>query len=199
MATANGCNVLFPTEPLPARVAICIAQDEAFNFYYPDNLDLLHAWGARLVPFSLLRDRRLPEGIAALYIGGGFPELFAEDLAANQSLHAEIPRAAAAEMPIYAECGGLMYLSEGIVDFAGERHRMVGLVPAWSAMMKKRLTLGTGSCAGAWIRRFFGEAKPRGGTSFTGRCSKQHFRPTTPPTTSSRRPFPTRVLRKGTF
>jgi len=133
---------LFPAVPLPARSAIGIAQDEAFNFYYPDNLDLLRAWGARLVPFSPLHDRTLPEEIDALYLGGGFPELFARDLAANQSLHDEIRRAAAAEMPIYAECGGLMYLSEGIVDFAEERHRMVGLVPVWSAMVRKRLTLG---------------------------------------------------------
>lgn len=133
---------LFPAVPVHPRVAIGIARDEAFSFYYPDNLDLLQAHGARLVPFSPLHDRKLPEGIDALYLGGGFPELFAKDLAVNQPLHAEIRRAAGTGMPIYAECGGLMYLSEGIVDFAGERHCMVGLVPAWSAMVKKRLTLG---------------------------------------------------------
>jgi cobyrinic acid a,c-diamide synthase len=135
-------STLFPAAPLPLEVAIGIAQDEAFNFYYPDNLDLLQAWGARLVPFSPLHDQTLPEGLAALYLGGGFPELFAKDLAANQSLHAAIRRVAAAGTPIYAECGGMMYLSEGIADVTGERHRMVGLVPAWSAMTKKQLTLG---------------------------------------------------------
>ena len=122
--------------------AIGIAQDEAFGFYYEDNLDLLRAWGARLVPFSPLHDHRLPDGVGALYLGGGFPELYAEPLAANASMIEAIRTVAAAGRPIYAECGGLMYLSRGIVDLEGRRQPMAGLVPAWSAMTKERLTLG---------------------------------------------------------
>jgi cobyrinic acid a,c-diamide synthase len=134
--------ILFPSSPRPASASIGIAIDEAFGFYYEDNLDLLRAWGARLVPFSPLRDQALPPNVGALYLGGGFPELYAEALAANTSLHAAIRRAAADGLPIYAECGGLMYLSQGITDFEGRRHAMVGLVPAWSVMTKRRLTLG---------------------------------------------------------
>jgi len=121
---------------------IGLALDEAFNFYYEDNLDLLGAWGARLVPFSPLHDVALPPDLDALYLGGGFPERYADGLAANQASQAAIRAAADAGMPLYAECGGLMYLSEGIVDFAQRRHPMIGLVPGWSAMTRQRLTLG---------------------------------------------------------
>jgi cobyrinic acid a,c-diamide synthase len=133
---------LFPLTPQPVRATIGLAQDGAFNFYYEDNLDLLRAWGARLVPFSPLRDPELPPGIDAVYLGGGFPELYADILAANRPMLAAIQNAAGRGMPIYAECGGLMYLSEGIVDFHGNRHAMAGLVPAGSAMTRQRLTLG---------------------------------------------------------
>ncbi|MBI2939366.1 MAG: cobyrinate a,c-diamide synthase, partial [Chloroflexi bacterium] len=133
---------LFPVESRPLVATIGVALDEAFGFYYEDNLDLLRAWGARLVPFSPLHDRRLPADVGALYVGGGFPELYARELAANEAMVAAVRAAAASGMPIYAECGGLMYLSAGIVDFDGTRHPMVGLVPAWSAMARRRLTLG---------------------------------------------------------
>ncbi|HUX87828.1 MAG TPA: cobyrinate a,c-diamide synthase [Chloroflexota bacterium] len=133
---------LFPVETRPADATIGLALDEAFSFYYADNLDLLRAWGARLVPFSPLHDSTLPTGVDALYLGGGFPELFARDLAANQSMLAAIRQAASAGMPIYAECGGLMYLSRGIADFEEQRFPLVGLVPAWSAIAGRRLTLG---------------------------------------------------------
>ncbi|HVA86500.1 MAG TPA: cobyrinate a,c-diamide synthase [Candidatus Saccharimonadales bacterium] len=133
---------LFPTSPQPVKATIGLAIDAAFSFYYADNLDLLRDWGARLVPFSPLHDSALPDGIDALYIGGGFPELYARELAANQAMVTALRAVAAAGMPIYAECGGLMYLSEGITDFDGQRFSMVGLVPAWSAMVGRRLTLG---------------------------------------------------------
>ncbi len=133
---------VFPPKPCRPVATIAIAQDEAFSFYYSDNLDLLSEWGAHLVPFSPIKDAHLPEGTDAIYIGGGFPELFARELASNSTLIEEIRVAAKLGMPIYGECGGLMYLSQGIVDLDMNRHLMVGLVPAWSTMNGRRLTLG---------------------------------------------------------
>lgn len=92
------------------RVHIAIAQDEAFNFYYPDTLDLLRLAGADLVPFSPLHGSVLPEHIAGIYIGGGFPEEYAQHLAANASLRSALARLLQKNIPCYAECGGLMYL-----------------------------------------------------------------------------------------
>ena len=119
-----------------------MAQDKAFNFYYQDSLDLLEAWGAELVPFSPLEDAALPDGIGGVYIGGGFPELFARELADNTSMKQSVRDAHLDGRRIYAECGGLMYLGESLIDFEGEAHRMVGLIPAKSSMSKGRLTLG---------------------------------------------------------
>ncbi|KFD40465.1 cobyrinic acid a,c-diamide synthase, partial [Peptococcaceae bacterium SCADC1_2_3] len=101
------------------KVRIAVARDAAFNFYYQDALDLLAAWGAELVYFSPLVDSSLPQNIQGVYLGGGFPEMFLEPLARNYSMVESIRRAHKKNMPIYAECGGLMYLSEGIIDFAG--------------------------------------------------------------------------------
>jgi len=124
---------------------IAIARDEAFSFYYEDNLDLLRRAGAELIFFSPLHDDDLPPGINGLYIGGGFPEVYAESLAANlqqsalkQSLH----QAYIDGMPIYAECGGLMYLSQTIVDLAGQDHPMVGLIPGVTEMQPRLTSLG---------------------------------------------------------
>ena len=119
-----------------------MALDSAFSFYYQDNLDLLEAWGAELVPFSPLADERLAESIHGLYIGGGFPEVYAQELTANRLLMEDIRRRAAAGMPVFGECGGLMYLSEGIKDFEGKLHTMVGLIPGVCVMERRRVGLG---------------------------------------------------------
>ena len=132
---------LFPPEPLPASANIALAWDEAFSFYYQDNLDLLEAYGATLLPFSPLHDPSLPPGADALLLGGGFPEMHATALSANGSMKDSIRRAAEAGMPIYAECGGLMYLTEAIVDEAGVVHPRVGLLPGRCSMVGSRLQL----------------------------------------------------------
>ncbi|MDO8730023.1 MAG: cobyrinate a,c-diamide synthase [Candidatus Omnitrophota bacterium] len=112
------------------KVPIALARDEAFHFYYPENLELLEDLGAEIVPFSPLKDRRLPRGAAALYLGGGFPEIFAPQLARNLLMKEEIRRAVASGLPTYAECGGLMYLARSISAVGGRRYPMAGLVPA---------------------------------------------------------------------
>ena len=141
VAAAAVAPQVFPSSTVAPRARIAIARDEAFHFYYQDSLDLLEAHGAELCPFSPLADPALPE-CDAIYIGGGFPELFAADLARNEAMHAAIRDAAARGLPVYGECGGLMYLGGGIVDFEGVRHGMVGIVPAESVMQSSRLTLG---------------------------------------------------------
>lgn len=132
------CDMKAPT----GATRIAIAKDEAFSFYYADSLDLLAAAGADLVSFSPIHDRALPEGAQGLYVGGGFPELFADRLTANEALRREILEAAYDGMPIYAECGGLMYLTEGIVDFDGHAYPMVGAIPGWAVMERGRLCIG---------------------------------------------------------
>lgn len=133
---------LFPEERPAPMLRIAVARDRAFSFYYEDNLDLLRAWGAEIVEFSPLADAALPEGTAAVYLGGGFPELFASGLAANLPMLNALRGAAARGMPIYAECGGLMYLGEQLTDAEDRAHPMVGVVPARSSMFGARLTLG---------------------------------------------------------
>jgi cobyrinic acid a,c-diamide synthase len=129
------------TYPASRKIRLAIAKDAAFNFYYADNLDLLQDLGAELVAWSPLADLQLPPDIQGLYFGGGFPEVFAETLAANQPARQAVKAAIRAGMPTYAECGGLMYLSDRIVDFNDRSHPMVGIFPT-SAVMGKRLTLG---------------------------------------------------------
>lgn len=113
--------------PAGEKVRIGIARDRAFGFYYADDLDALEAAGAELVPFDALNDAHLPQ-VDGLYIGGGFPEACATELEANSSLRAEIRQAIGGGMPVYAECGGLMYLSRSI-SYEGRTFEMVGAIP----------------------------------------------------------------------
>lgn len=124
----------------PPSTRIGVARDVAFQFYYPANFDLLRAAGAELVFWSPLRDAALPE-VDGLYLGGGYPEVYAEALAANEPMRWAVRRFAASGRPIYAECGGLMYLAEAIEDEAGRCHPMVSLLPATVRMRPKRLAL----------------------------------------------------------
>jgi cobyrinic acid a,c-diamide synthase len=122
------------------RVRIAIAQDPAFNFYYRDNLEQLEAQGAELVAWSPIKDETLPE-VSGLYFGGGFPEVFAAELSANKPMQEQVRQAIARGMPTYAECGGLMYLSDRIVGFDGKSWPMVGVIPQ-TVKMGGRLALG---------------------------------------------------------
>ncbi len=134
-----------PFEDAPAavkrRCRIGLARDEAFHFYYADNLARLEAHGAELVPFSPLHDAALPD-VDGLYIGGGYPEAHAEGLAANTPMQEAIRAFAARNAPLYAECGGLMYLTNAIITLDGRRHPMVGLIPSEARMCAKLQALG---------------------------------------------------------
>jgi len=120
---------------------LAVARDEAFHFTYEENVELLQAAGARLAFFSPLHDTTLPDGTAGVILSGGFPEIHAARLAANVSMKQSLRDAHERGLPIYAECGGLMYLTQAIVDLDGREHGMIGLLPGCS-VMSKRLTLG---------------------------------------------------------
>lgn len=120
-----------------ARCRIGLAFDEAFHFYYDDNLRRLESLGAELVRFSPIHDGHLPD-VDGLYFGGGYPEVHAEALSRNLSMRKAVRSFAEAQGPIYGECGGLMYLSNGIRTLDGVLHAMVGLIPG-EAEMKDRL------------------------------------------------------------
>jgi len=125
-----------------APIRIGVAYDRAFCFYYQDNLDLLKREGAEIVHFSPLSDEKIPDDIDALYIGGGYPELYAEWLSKNQSMLNAINNWACLGRPIYAECGGFMYLTEGIYTFDEVFYPMAGVFPLKTKMTKERVKLG---------------------------------------------------------
>lgn len=133
---------LFPEFDQPKQAKIALAQDEAFSFYYQDSLDLLEAWGAELIPFSPLSDARLPVGVGGIYIGGGFPEMFAAGLSQNESMRKSLLQAVNKGLPVYGECGGLMYLGNSLSDLEGTHYPMVGAIPVVSSMEGRRLHLG---------------------------------------------------------
>ncbi len=125
--------------PAPS-LRVGIAQDEAFGFYYADDLDALRAAGAELISFSPIHDSTLPD-VDAVFFGGGFPEVFARELAANQQLRNKIHDAIEEGLPAYAECGGLMYLARSI-SWQGETHAMAGVIPGDVVMHEKPVGRG---------------------------------------------------------
>ncbi|WP_166245631.1 cobyrinate a,c-diamide synthase [Paenibacillus turpanensis] len=150
---------LFTAEPAPASPSqrlsaadsgaasaaspvIAVAKDAAFNFYYRENLELLEQAGARLAYFSPLAGETVPAEAHGLYLGGGFPEEFAAELSANERFKQDVRGLAQRGMPIFAECGGYMYLCRSITDRAGQTYAMAGLIPADVAMQTKLAALG---------------------------------------------------------
>lgn len=138
--------------------SIAVARDNAFCFVYEDNLRLLREAGAQIVEFSPLRDDRLPPGIAGIYLPGGYPELFADTLADNQTMKADVRMMIGRRMPVYAECGGFIYLTKGVLadpwsspqadaHTEGDQpkpflHEFVGTFPVTTRMLARRKALG---------------------------------------------------------
>ncbi len=127
-----------------------IAYDEAFNFYYRDNIELLEANGAEVVPFSPIHDSSLPSSLDGIFLGGGFPEVYAKQLEENVQMRESIKKAVEDEMPVYAECGGLMYLVKSMLDLHGCRRRMVGILSGETVMGAK---LGSLNYSLAYVTR----------------------------------------------
>jgi cobyrinic acid a,c-diamide synthase len=119
-----------PARPETERPAVCIGVmlDRAFHFYYPENLEALESAGAQLCFIDSMKDKT-PPPIDGLYIGGGFPELYLKEIGANGSLMNHIRASVEAGLPVYAECGGLMFLCDRI-RMGGEEHAMAGVIPA---------------------------------------------------------------------
>ena len=138
-------------DPLPVRpqrkderytgLRVAVARDDAFAFYYPENIELLEDAGAQIVYFSPMADGTFPQ-VDGLYLGGGYPELHAECLTANVALRAGIAEAIRGGMPTYAECGGLLYLCESLTDIDGQQWPMVGAVPAHATMHRRLQGMG---------------------------------------------------------
>jgi cobyrinic acid a,c-diamide synthase len=127
---------------IPKRVRIAIALDNSFNFYYNENLAILRNLGAEITFFSPISDASIPDRISGIVLGGGFPEVMADKLNSNQSMIKSIKKAGEQGIPIYAECGGLMYLTKSIAGYKNSKKvfRMVGIVDARTEMTG-RLTL----------------------------------------------------------
>lgn len=122
-------------------VRVGVPSDHAFSFYYEDNLDMLREQGAEIVRFSPLHDTSLPRGLDALYFGGGYPELYAEQLSGNRQMLQDVRAFAASGRPVYAECGGMLYLSESLsVD--DESYSMAGILPLSMQMTGKLVQFG---------------------------------------------------------
>lgn len=154
---------LFASHPVQERVKIAIAKDASFHFYYPENIELLEAYGAEIVYFSPLAGEAPPADADGLYMGGGFPEEFAERLAGLEHVKAAIKMAIEGGLPTLAECGGFMYLTESIEDTNGHAYPMVGIIPGKVKMQTKLAALGYREITGTADNRLLGaEEKAKG-------------------------------------
>jgi cobyrinic acid a,c-diamide synthase len=131
-----------PARTAPVRARLAVARDAAFCFVYPDTLERLAEAGVQVVPFSPLADAGPPEGVDGLYLPGGYPEVHAKALSANAPMRRAVADAARAGLPVYAECGGLMYLTERLTDGGGAEHEMCGVLPTACRMLPRRAALG---------------------------------------------------------
>ncbi len=144
---ANGAQEL-PSEKInivpviKGVVQIAVAKDKAFNFYYQDSLDLLEELGAKLIYFSPIKDKNIPENVSGIIFGGGFPEVFGDALEDNSEMRLNIKKAIESNMPVYAECGGLMYLCKNIKDLEGKTFEMCDVFPFESEMTKRLQRFG---------------------------------------------------------
>jgi cobyrinic acid a,c-diamide synthase len=116
------------------KLRVGVAYDQAFSFYYEDNFDLLRKNGAEIVRFSPVSDPCLPHNLDALYLGGGYPELYAEQLSRNSQMLEEVRDFASSGRPVYAECGGMLYLSRGLATVDGRIYPMTGVLPLSTEM-----------------------------------------------------------------
>ena len=137
----SGSEVISAGASKSSLVKLAVARDAAFQFYYEDLFNQLRARGCEVVFFSPLSDKQLPDGVDGLYLGGGYPEVYVEQLSDNTSMLNAVRAFCARGKPVYAECGGLIYLTEG-VEYQGQKHALVGEVPTWTRMLDKRKTLG---------------------------------------------------------
>ena len=126
----------------PKKARLGAPYDKAFHFYYPDNMKNLEDAGLELVSFSPVSDKALPEGLDGLYLGGGYPEEFAEELSSNETMLEDVRRFCDSGKPVYAECGGLIYLSQGMEDVNGTKRPLAGVLPVWTRMLERFKRLG---------------------------------------------------------
>lgn len=129
-------------EALSGKIKVAVARDEAFCFYYKDNLDLLEKLGCQLISFSPLHDKKLPEGVQGIILGGGYPELYAQTLSENIQMRKAVQEAVAGGMPCLAECGGFMYLHEEMEAEDGRAYPMAGVIEGKTMRTPKLVRFG---------------------------------------------------------
>ena len=144
------CGLEFDEQPTPRivksqvddTVRVGVPSDHAFSFYYEDNLDLLRERGVEIVRFSPLHDIALPSDLDGLYFGGGYPELHAKQLSGNRQMLNDVRAFAASGKPVYAECGGMLYLAESLKTADGSNYTMAGVLPLSMQMTDKLVQFG---------------------------------------------------------